>query len=66
MVCSYAISGKEKYKGCGLMIRSFFISPPPKIFYDLIKDVMMLDSVGTTKLLAATLYDKSVSSGPNS
>jgi hypothetical protein len=44
----------------------FFISPPPKIFYDLIKDFMMLDSVGTTELLAATLYDKSVSDGLNS
>jgi hypothetical protein len=44
----------------------FFISPPPKIFYDLIKDFMMLDSVGTTKLLAATLYDRPVSYGLNS
>ncbi|MHC4790955.1 MAG: hypothetical protein ACYS8Y_05905 [Planctomycetota bacterium] len=48
------------------MIRSFFISPPPKIFYGLIKDFMMLDSVGTTELLAATLYDKFVSNGLNS
>ncbi len=44
----------------------FFISPPPKIFYDLIKDFMMLDGVGTTKLLAAILYDKFVSYGLNS
>jgi len=32
----------------------------------LIKDFMMLDSVGTTELLAATLYDKFVSNGLNS
>ena len=45
----------------------FFSSAlPPKIFYDLIKDFMMLDSVGTTELLAATLYDKFVLDGLNS
>jgi hypothetical protein len=37
-----------------------------RYFYGLMKDFMMLDSVGTTKLLAATLYDRSVSGGLNS
>jgi hypothetical protein len=28
-----------------------------ELFYDLLKDFIMLDSVGTTELLAATRYD---------
>jgi hypothetical protein len=37
-----------------------------RYFYGLMKDFNMLDSVGTTELLAATLYDKFVSDGLNS
>ena len=38
----------------------FFISPPPKFFYGLIEENMMLDDMGTRKLLADILYDRPV------